>query len=106
MNVKVITTFSVEWGNPNLLVCLATGVNSTHELKAADPLPYGKANQYFWLQIMVNFLKQPHIDGLVQEKSNSSALAMELRHSCTNPSIFSIAQQCSQYDLANGDLGL
>ena len=28
-----------------------------------------------------------HIDGLVQERRNSSALAMELRLSCTNPSI-------------------
>ena len=28
-----------------------------------------------------------HIDGLVQERCNSSALAMELRLSCTNPSI-------------------
>ena len=28
-----------------------------------------------------------YIDGLVQEKRNSSALAMELRLSCTNPSI-------------------
>ena len=27
------------------------------------------------------------IDGLVQERHNSSALAMELRLSCTNPSI-------------------
>ena len=27
----------------------------------------------------------PNIDGLVQEKRNSSALAMELRLSCTNP---------------------
>ena len=26
-----------------------------------------------------------HIDGLVQERRNSSALAMELRLSCTNP---------------------
>ena len=30
-----------------------------------------------------------HIDGLVQERRNSSALTMELRLSCTNPSIFS-----------------
>ena len=30
-----------------------------------------------------------HIDGLVQERCNSSALAMELRLSCTNPSISS-----------------
>ena len=28
-----------------------------------------------------------YIDGLVQEGCNSSALAMELRLSCTNPSI-------------------
>ena len=30
---------------------------------------------------------RPHIDGLVQERRNSSALAMELRLSCTNTSI-------------------
>ena len=29
-------------------------------------------------------------DGLVQERRNSSALAMELRLSCTNPSIYNI----------------
>ena len=29
-----------------------------------------------------------HIDGLMQERRNSSALAMELRLSCTNPSIW------------------
>ena len=29
-----------------------------------------------------------HIDGLVQERRNSSALAMELRLSCTSPSIW------------------
>ena len=30
---------------------------------------------------------EEYIDGLVQERRNSSALAMELRLSCTNPSI-------------------
>ena len=30
-----------------------------------------------------------HIDGLVQERRKSSALAMELRLSCTNPSVLS-----------------
>ena len=30
-----------------------------------------------------------HFDGLVQERRNSSALAMELRLSCSNPSICS-----------------
>ena len=29
-----------------------------------------------------------HTNGLVQERRNSSALAMELRLSCTNPSIY------------------
>ena len=33
--------------------------------------------------------RSPHIDGLVQERRNSIALAMELRLSCTNPSIYS-----------------
>ena len=31
-----------------------------------------------------------HIEGLVQEKRNSSALAMELRLSCTKPSIYNL----------------
>ena len=45
----------------------------------------------------IQFLEKKHIlfefkfhwrlDGLVQEGSNSSALTMELRLSCTNPSI-------------------
>ena len=29
-----------------------------------------------------------HLDGLVQERRNSNALALELRLSCTKPSIF------------------
>ena len=33
------------------------------------------------------WLSECHIDGLVQERRNSSALAMELRLSCTNLSI-------------------
>ena len=32
--------------------------------------------------------QEEHIDGLVQERRNSSALAMELRLSCINPSIW------------------
>ena len=36
----------------------------------------------------VAFLNENNIDGLVQEWRNSSALAMGLRLSCTNPSIF------------------
>ena len=37
------------------------------------------------------FAKLQHIDGLVQERCNSSALAMALRLSSTNPSISTIA---------------
>ena len=37
-----------------------------------------------------------HMDGLVQERRNSSALAMELRLSCTNPSIYGAATNCHQ----------
>ena len=33
---------------------------------------------------------QLHIDGSVQERRNASASAMELRLSCTNPSIYSL----------------
>ena len=35
-----------------------------------------------------------NIHGLVQERRNSSALAMELRLSCTNPLICSMARLC------------
>ena len=31
-----------------------------------------------------------YFDGLAQERRNSSALAMELRLSCTNPSIYAL----------------
>ena len=36
-----------------------------------------------------------NIDGLVQERRNSSALAMELRLSCTNPSIYNMKHVAS-----------
>ena len=39
-----------------------------------------------WKQVILN----DHIDGLVQERCNSSALAMELWLSCTNPSIYTV----------------
>ena len=40
--------------------------------------------QYEWITEPTSH----HIHGLVQERRNSSALAMELRFSCTNPSIY------------------
>ena len=42
-------------------------------------------NAFFWRQICVSRLKF-HFDGLVQERHNSTANALELRLSCTNPS--------------------
>ena len=43
----------------------------------------------------------PWVSGLVQEKINSSALAMELRLSCTNPPILCIhpANETQRYNV-------
>ena len=38
---------------------------------------------------------QVHLHGLVQERRNSSVLAMELRLSCTNPSIRLVQERCN-----------
>ena len=43
-----------------------------------------------------------HFDGLVQERSNSIALAMELRLSCTNPSNFLGDGRCISVFKTNG----
>ena len=40
-----------------------------------------------------------HTDGLVQERRNSSALAMELRLSCINPSIYAMTQDLNCYEI-------
>ena len=47
-----------------------------------------------------------HIDGLVQERRNSTANALELHLSCTNPSILRcpIFKQVSRLDNMTGDL--
>ena len=45
-----------------------------------------KRHEYHHLTGKPGLLQWYHIDGLVQERRNSSALAMELRLSCTNPS--------------------
>ena len=42
-----------------------------------------------WKETILTRWGLDNIDGLVQERRNSSALAMELRLSCTNPSICS-----------------
>ena len=50
-----------------------------HELARLSRLQYAVLPFDHWWQ---------HIDGLMQERRNSSALAMELRLSCINPSIW------------------
>ena len=49
-----------------------------------------------------------HIDGLMQDRRNASAFAVELRLSCTNPSISILKQNYSRavikairYDITN-----
>ena len=46
--------------------------------------------EVFCKPVKVRVTHVPHIDVLVQERRNSSALAMELRLSCTNPLIYNI----------------
>ena len=48
-------------------------------LEGGEPLPEPGMTQF----------TDENIDGLVQERRNSSAWAMELRLSCTDPSIYS-----------------
>ena len=44
-------------------------------------------------QVMNSMLQMLYIDGLMQERRNSSTLAMELRLSCNNPSISAIGHE-------------
>ena len=49
-------------------------------------------------RVFTRFRLRAHIDRLVQERRNSSALAMEVHLSCTNPSIYNfdgLVQDCS-----------
>ena len=43
-------------------------------------------------------IQQQHFDGLVQERRNSSALAMELHLSCTNPSTLYVFTNIETHD--------
>ena len=47
------------------------------------------------------FLHLDYIDGLVQERRNSSVLAMELRLSCTNPSIWYVKCNAEKFVASN-----
>ena len=61
----------------------------------------GEGNEETYATIVLSTIKtmrpfHENIDGLVQERRNSSALALELHFSCTNPSIFPIEIQLSR----------
>ena len=45
---------------------------------------------YLWLNVLINMLFSKCINGLVQERCKSIANALELRLSCTNPSILNM----------------
>ena len=56
------------------------------------PVPPVMTNMTSWWLSFPDFSRQHYIEGLVQEWSNSSVLAMELRLSCTKPLICFIVQ--------------
>ena len=47
------------------------------------------------LRYFVELHAVEHADGLVQDRSNSSALAMELLQSCTKPLMYSVVFCCA-----------
>ena len=51
--------------------------------------PYGRVSSpvWGWMNFVQNSLGTVHIDGLVQDRSNSIANALELQQSSTKPSI-------------------
>ena len=60
-------------------------VNSPHKWQVKRKMfPFDDIIMKVWSMF---YLSNCHIDGLVQERCNSSALAMELRLSCINPQI-------------------
>ena len=58
--------------------------------------------QLYWDILGLSRETSLYFDGLVQERRNSSALAMELRLSCTNPSISSHDTECEYHCLHLG----
>ena len=62
-----------------IFICISFEVHMTHRPELSNEISYE------WYEPSI--VKLPYIDGLVQEKHNSSAYAMELCFSCTNPLI-------------------
>ena len=62
------------------------GLSDDEEDPLVDEGAMPNIGQYYSV-ISNNF--KIHVSGLVQERCNSSALAIELRHSCINPSMYS-----------------
>ena len=60
-------------------------VNSAYPVNQCKLVYLKTSRDWFW---------QDHFDRLVQQRCNSSALAMELRLSCTDPSIWCLHEMC------------
>ena len=50
--------------------------------------PYMERESLYWNRALASKIELNHIDGLVQDCSNSIANALELLQSCTKPSIY------------------
>ena len=56
------------------------------------------------MHLLLELKKKLHIDGLVQDCSNSSALAMELMQSCVKPSLYGMIQITKSHAIAGDNL--
>ena len=76
-------------------VPVATRVKLQGDTKHSQTVVRIKATANIPMFFLFLTFQNYHIDGLMQERRNSSALAMELRLSCLNPSIYKIV--CYRY---------
>ena len=73
------------WYTENAMVSKSPRLNLMSILKPFMVHPWGYLEKYQWEQNVIN---QLYFDGLVEDRRNYGALAMELRLPCTNPSIW------------------
>ena len=71
--------------NPEFKIGKVIAINTTRTSHAILSTEYTSWN--FLKFVRLNILVQGYVDGLVQERRNSIANALELCLSCTNPSV-------------------
>ena len=76
-----------QWRGALIFPLICAWINGWVNNRKAGDLRLHRAHYH------VIVMKIPHIDGLAQERRNSSALAMELRLSCTKPSIYGLRRR-------------